>query len=373
MHFRAAHPRLRFQHRTIKTGLTLRSRFVPWHSFLSAPPEARAAGVQPRSRFAFTGPRPRRRHTWARWRHRVRRRWREGRCLSSIVWHELLRTKAFDVAGGVAFWAMLSMVPLLMILVSLFSLLPVASLMPQLLGLMAILLPPSSLVMVERMIGKLLEPHSGMLSFGVISYLWSTTGGFTALISALNIAYDVKVERSWIADRIMALILTFTSGGLITISLLAIIAGPQFAHFVGQLVPVPPPLEHLWPVLRFSIVFVSFVLALEIIYFLAPNMRQRFTSTLPGALVAIGSWFASSYVLAYYLNHWANYSRLYGGMGALIGLMLWMYITALVILIGAELNAEIGKRRDSLFRRHLQEAYGRRRGRQGRRHMPAAA
>jgi membrane protein len=314
----------------------------------------------------------RRRRTWARWRHRVRRRWRETRCLSQIVWSELFRTKAFDVAGGVAFWALLSMVPLLMTIVALFSFLPVPSLLPQLLGIMAILLPPASLSMVEKMIGHLLEPHGAMLSFGVISYVWSTTGGFTGLITALDIAYDVKVERSWLRDRLQALILTFTSGGLITISLLALIAGPHFVHFLGQLVPIPPPLVRLWPVLRFGTIFVCFVVALEIIYYFGPNMRQRFTSTLPGAVLAIALWFGGSYALAYYLNHWANYSRLYGGMGALIGLMFWMYWTALAIMIGAETNAEIGKRRDSLFRRHLQETYGRRK-RDQRRQIPAPA
>lgn len=303
---------------------------------------------------------PRRRRTFSRWHHRLRRRWRETRCLSSIVLHELIRTKVFDVAGGVAFWSLLSMIPLLMIVVALFSLLPVPSLLPELLGIMAILLPPASLVMVEKMVGHLLEPHGGMLSFGIVSYIWSTTGGFTALITALNIAYDVKKERSWLRDRLQALILTFTSGGLITISMLALIAGPHFSHMIGELVPVPPALMTMWPLIRFGILFISFVLALEIIYFLGPNMRQHFVSTLPGALFATAFFFAGSYILAYYLSHWANYSRLYGGMGALIGLMLWIYMIALAILIGAEMNAEIGKRRDSLFRRHVQETYGRR-------------
>lgn len=346
---------------------------MPLQTHPAATRESSPAGVRP---LAHQPARPtfryRRRHTWARWRHRVRRRWREARCLSSIVWHEFFRTRVFDTAGGVAFWATMSMVPLLMVLVALFSFLPVKSLLTQLLGIMAILLPPASLTMVEKMIGKLLEPHGAMLSFGVISYIWSTTGGFTALIAALNIAYDVKVERSWLADRLMALILTFTSGGLITVALLGIIAGPHFVHFVAQIVAIPPALETLWPTIRFGTVFVCFVLALELIYFLGPNMRQRFKSTLPGAIIAIALWFASSYVLAYYLNHWANYAHLYGGMGAVIGLMLWMYLSALIILIGAEINAEIGKRRDSLFRRHLQETYGRRK-RDQRRHMPAPA
>jgi membrane protein len=89
------------------------------------------------------------------------------------------------------------------------------------------------------------------------------------------------------------------------------------------------------------------------VYFLAPKRKQRFTSTLPGAIVAIALWFAGSAGLSFYLNHFAHYSRLYGGMGAVIGLMLWTYLTALAILIGAEANAELAKRRDSLFRGHL--------------------
>lgn len=307
------------------------------------------------------GRRPRRRQTFARWRHRVRRRWRETKCLSVIVARELIRTRVLDVAAGLAFWSMMSMVPLLMTVVALLSMLHLPSLMPELLGVLALLVPQGSLTMVETMIGGLLTPHGGAFSFGVLSYIWSTTGGFTSLITALNIAYDVKVERSWVRDRLQALLLTFTSGGLLTVSLLALLAGPHFAHFLGRIVPMPPSFERLWPLIRFGTIFVGFVVALELVYFLGPNMRQRFTSTLPGAVLAIVFWFAGSFGLAYYLNHLAHYSRMYGGMGAIIGLMFWIYLTALVILAGAELNAELAKRRDSLFRGHVQATSGRKR------------
>jgi membrane protein len=269
-----------------------------------------------------------------------------------------------DVAAGLAFWSMLSMVPLLMTVVGLLSLLHLPNLLPELLGTLALLVPQGSLTLVEQMVGDLLTPHRGAFSFGILSYIWSTTGGFASLISALNIAYDVTKERSWLRDRIQAVILTFTSGGLLTASLLALLAGPHFAHFVGQIVPIPAAFERMWPLIRFGVIFVGFVLALELVYFLGPNMRQRFTSTLPGAIVAIAFWFAGSFTLSFYLNHLAHFSKLYGGMGAIFGLMFWIYLTAFVILSGAELNAELAKRRDSLYRGHVQANSGRRRKRQ---------
>lgn len=283
-------------------------------------------------------------------RRRLRRRWREVRALAAIVGRELIRTRVFDAAAGLAFWSMLSLVPLLMTAVALMSLLRLPGLAVELLGVLAMLVPPNSLDMVEKMVGTLLTPHRGALSFGVLSYIWSSTGGFTSLIAALDIAYDVRQERSWLRDRLQAVILTFTSGGLLTLSLLGLLAGPHFAHYAGELVPLPPMLERLWPAIRIATVFVCFVVGLELVYFLGPNVRQRFRSTLPGAIVAIAVWFAGSAALAYYLDHFSDYSKLYGGMGAVIGLMLWTYLMALAILTGAELNAELAKRRDLLLR-----------------------
>jgi membrane protein len=284
------------------------------------------------------------------------RRWRESRALLKILWSELDRTRVLDVAACLAFWSMMSMVPLLITVAALLSVLRIPTLLPQLLSVLAMLVPSDALSTVEKMIGRLLQPHRGMLSFGILSYIWSTTGGFTALITALNVAYDVTKPRSWLRDRLQSLLLAFTSGGLLTISLLALIAGPHFGHFVAELFPVPRSFERLWPMIRIATVFVAFVVGLELVYFLGPNRRQRFKSTLPGAIAAIALWFAGSAALAFYLDHLTNYSRLYGGMGAIIGLMFWIYITALAILIGAEMNAELAKRRDSLFRGHLKES-----------------
>jgi membrane protein len=329
---------------------------VPHETLLSGPGDAARASWGARWWEECRLKRPRRRKTFARWHHRLRRRWKQTRVLSVIVSRELIRTNVFDVAAGLAFWSMMSLVPLLITIAALLSLLRLPGLLPQLLGVMAILVPADALSMVEKMVGGLLEPHRGMLSFGILSYIWSTTGAFTALITGLNVAYDVTKPRSWLRDRLQALILAGTSGGLLTVSLLALIAGPHFGHFLAQTFPIPGSFEKMWPAIRVATVFVGFVVALELVYFLGPRSRQRFTSTLPGAIVAIALWFTGSAGLSFYLNHLAHYSRIYGGMGAVIGLMFWIYLTALAILIGAETNAELAKRRDSLYRGHIKAA-----------------
>ena len=139
------------------------------------------------------------------------------------------------------------------------------------------------------------------------------------------------------------MLLTFTTGGLILLGLLLIIAGPHFGHFLTELFPIPRGFGDIWPVLRLVTIFVIFVVAVEVQYYLAPNRKQRFMDTLPGALVAVVGIFLSSAGLGYYFGHLPNYNKTYGSLGAVIILMLWFYVVALLFVVGAELNAELLK------------------------------
>lgn len=276
-------------------------------------------------------------HTWAR------NTWR----LIATVYSELWRTRAFTIAAALAFYFLLSMVPLLVIFSSLLQFLPVPDVFQQVLDLMARLVPPDSMTFVERILSDILTPDRGkLLSFGILGYIWSAAGGFSSLIESLDIAYDVEASRPWWRDRLRALQLAFTSGGLVSLSVLVLIVGPQFGHFLAEVFPVSH-VELLWPIFRPVFIFVTFVVALELVYYLGPNCRHSFLSTLPGAAFAISMWLIGSWGLNYYLSRITNYNATYGSMGAIIGLMLWFYITALAILIGAEFNAERAKQSTS--------------------------
>src|SRR3984885_6762778 len=270
--------------------------------------------------------------------------WRGAKELSVTVYEELFRTRAFTMAAAMSYYYLLALVPLLIFLSAMLGYLPIPNLFDQLLDILAVLVPPAAMQMVQHILSSLLIPHrGGLLSFGLLSYLWTASGGFAASIEALNVAYDVEKTRSWWRDRLLALLLTFTTGGLSLLGLLLIIAGPHFGHFMTEMFPIPQAFGDIWPSLRLATIFVTFVVAVEAQYFLAPNCRQRFANTLPGALVAVFGIFLSSAVLAYYFNHFANYNKTYGSLGAVIILMVWFYVVALLVVGGAEWNAELRK------------------------------
>jgi membrane protein len=285
----------------------------------------------------------------AKHREQLRDLWREIWRLTRVIYSELVRTRGFTIAAALAFYFMMSLVPLLVVFSSLLQFLPIPNVFQQLLNLMAEIVPPDAMTFVERIVADILTPNRGkLLSFGILGYLWAASGGFSSLIESLDIAYGVEVSRPWWRDRLRALTLTLTSGGLVSVSMLLLLAGPHFGHFVNEVFPIPHAIELFWPVLRVVLTGATFVAALELVYYLGPNCRHSFFSTLPGALLAIGIWILGSIGLDYYLEHLSNYNATYGSMGAVIGLMLWLYLTALAILIGAELNAELVKRRSSL-------------------------
>ena len=263
-----------------------------------------------------------------------------------VLYNELDRTRALTFAAAVGFYMLLALVPLLMVASAMLGLLPIPNLFQQLLDMMSILAPPEAMTFLKALLKSILAPHPlRILSIGVLSYLWAATGCFAAMIDALNIAYDVKKPRPWWRDRLQALLLTFTSGGLSIICLLCLLAGPRFTQFLAYFVPLPAVANLLWPPLRIGVMLVAFATGVEVLFWLGPNRRTSLQDSLPGAAVSVAIWFVGSSGLSYYLDHLANYSATYGSLGAIIGLMLWLYLTALAILVGAELNAELIKRK----------------------------
>ena len=266
--------------------------------------------------------------------------------LCTTVFNEVMRTRVLTIGAAVAFFLLLSLVPLLMTASALLSALPIPDLFQQLLDMMAMLVPPEAMSFVKTLLESIRTAHpTGILSFGVLSYIWAAAGSFSALIEALNIAYDVGVNqaRSWWRDKLQALLLTFLCGGLGVVSLLLIIAGPHFMHFLSYFLPVPALFAIIWPPLRILMLFMLFVTNIMLLYYLGPNKKLTFRSALPGAAVAVAFWIVGSLGLGFYIGHFSNYNATYGSLGAIIILMLWLYLISVSILVGAELNAELWK------------------------------
>jgi membrane protein len=259
---------------------------------------------------------------------------------SDILWNHTLQ-----MAAALAYYFVLSLFPALIFLSAIVAYLPVPNLFNETLALMGRFLPPDSMGLVRRVLADVITPNRGtFLSFGILGTLWAASGGFAALIEALNLAYDVKDDRPFWKTRPLALGLALLTGILLLTALSVMIVGPRFGEWLAGRVHLSTLFVLLWPYIHWSIAATFAILAVEAIYFLAPNVKQRFLATMPGAVVAVGCWIGLSYLLGVYFRHFANFNKTYGTLGAAIALMVWLYWTGFAMLSGAELNAEIAKR-----------------------------
>jgi membrane protein len=222
--------------------------------------------------------------------------------------------------------------------------LPVPNLFNQALSVMSHFLPADSMGLVRRVLSDVVSPNKGtFLSFGILGTLWAASGGFSAVIEALNIAYEVQDDRPFWKTRPLAVELACVTGALLLIALSVMIVGPRFGEWLAGRVHLSNLFVLLWPYIHWSIAVGFTILAVETIYYLAPNVKQRFLATLPGAILAVSCWIGLSYLLGIYFRHFANFNKTYGTLGAAIALMTWLYWTGFAMLVGAELNAELAK------------------------------
>ena len=191
--------------------------------------------------------------------------------------------------------------------------------------------------LVRRVLSDVITPNRGtFLSFGILGTIWAASGGFAAAIEALDLAYDVEDDRPfWLA---------FLTGVLLLIALSVMVVGPRFGEWLAARVHLSGLFVFLWPYIHWTVAVGFTILAVEALYFLAPNVKQRFLATLPGAALAVGSWIGLSYLLGVYFRQFANFNKTYGTLGAAIALVTWLYWTGFAMLVGAELNAELAKK-----------------------------
>ncbi len=249
-----------------------------------------------------------------------------------------------QMAAALSYYFVLSLFPALIFLSAVVAYLPVPNLFDQAMSVMARFLPADSMGLVRRVLADVVTPNkSTFLSFGILGTLWAASGGFAAAIEALNIAYEVQDDRPFWKTRPLAVGLAFMTGALLLLALSVMIVGPQFGEWLAGRVHLSFLFVLLWPYIHWTIAVGFTVMAVEILYYLAPNVKQRFLATLPGAILAVGCWIGLSYLLGIYFRQFANFNKTYGTLGAAIALMIWLYWTGFAMLVGAELNAELAK------------------------------
>jgi membrane protein len=281
----------------------------------------------------------------------IQRRWfalgRRVKGLGSAAvqtWSRLQKNHTLAIAAGLSYYFLLSLFPAMIFAAAVLGYLPLPNLFNQLMYGLSKVMPPDSMAVVRKTLeGVFIPNRAGLISFGMLFTLWSTSGGFAAIIEGLNVAYDVPETRPIWKTRLLALELTFIVGILMVIALAVLIVGPEFGNWVARHTHTTVLFAWMWPHLRWFIAVGFTILAVELLYFLAPNIKQRFWATLPGAIFSVAAWILVSLGLGIYLREFPNYSKTYGSLGAVIALMLWFYLSGIVLLVGAEFNAEYAR------------------------------
>lgn len=257
---------------------------------------------------------------------------------------DVRRNHTLQMAAALSYYFVLSLFPALIFLSAVVAFLPVPDVFGQVLSIMGRFLPLDTMGLVRRILADVITPNRGtFLSFGILGTLWAASGGFSAAMEALNVAYDVEDDRPFWKTRPLAVGLAFVIGGLLLVALSVMIVGPRFGEWLAAKVHLSNVFVLLWPFIHWSLAVGFSVLAVEVLYFWAPNVKQRFLATLPGAILAVGCWIALSYLLGIYFRSFAHFNKTYGTLGAAVALMTWLYWTGFAILVGAELNSELAK------------------------------
>ncbi len=245
-------------------------------------------------------------------------------------------TMAF--AAALAYYFVLALFPFLILLSAIVAYLPLPDFFSQAMDLIARVVPAASMGPLRTLMkGTILSGHGRLLTFGILFTLWSASSGFTALIDALNTAYAVSETRRYWRMRSLAIILTFSVGCLLVIALGLLLVGPSLSARLTK----EFGMGTLWPYVRWAVAIGCTILAVELLYFVAPNVKYRFVSTLPGAAIAVGGWIGLSYLLGIYFQDFSVYSQGYGSLGVALAFSIWLYWTGFLVLIGAQFNAEL--------------------------------
>ncbi|WP_437713806.1 YihY/virulence factor BrkB family protein [Sorangium sp. So ce448] len=251
---------------------------------------------------------------------------------------ECIKDKIDTVAASLAFFGVLAIFPFLLFAVALAGLVIDPAESAQLMGELYQVAPPA----VATILGERLQALTGgqspaLLTVGALGAVWAASGGVTALMDALNSAYGVEDSRSYLKRRGIALLVTIGGAVLLTVASAIAVATPALAAHLG---PFATPV--LWLRMPVSALIVMAVLAT--LYYLLPDVEQKFKFITPGSVVAVVIWVIASLGFSFYVSRFGSYEVSYGALGGVIILLLWMWISSLAVLLGAEINAIIEHR-----------------------------
>jgi membrane protein len=256
--------------------------------------------------------------------------------------NEMVADNCLSLAASLAYYFFLALFPALLFLVALMSFFPAEHLLDSVTATLGRLVPGEGMKIIQDQVRKIAgDQSSGLLTFGMLGTIWSTSSGMTAIVDSLNQAYDIQEGRPWWKVRLTALGLTVALAVFIVLSTALVIVGPTLAEKVAEWFHLGVVFKWTWLVLQWPLVFALVSVGIALVYYYAPDAEQDWIWITPGSVIATFLWLLVSLGFKFYVTNFGSYNATYGAIGGVIILMLWMYVSSLAILFGAEMNAEI--------------------------------
>ena len=256
------------------------------------------------------------------------------------VYARLGQHDVFDRAASLSYYFLFALFPTLLFLTALLGLLPIPKLMDRLLDYVTRMLPGDAASLLTRTLAEVVKGARGSLvSIGVLAALWGAASGMVSIRTALNVAYDARERRTWWRQRLDALALTLSFSLFTLLALMLLVFGERVGDAVAGALGVGAMFTRAWNIARWPAILLLALLGITLVYHFAPAVRQRWHWVTPGSAFALIGWVVASYGLRLYVTYFGNYNATYGSIGGVILLMLWLYLSSLTLLVGAEIDA----------------------------------
>jgi len=259
------------------------------------------------------------------------------------VYHEINDDEVLTRSAALAYYFVSALFPMIFFLMAMLGLFAQShDLQSSLLNYTARFMPEDAYRLVQKTLQEIASSSTGLkLAFGLALALWSGAGGVVSVMDALNRCYHVQDSRPFWKQRLISLGMTVAIAALTIVALTIVLYGGDIANFVGAHLGLSSVTVIAWHILQWPIALFFVVMSFAILYYWGPDTKQKWQWITPGSVVGVAVWIGASLLFRVYLHFFNSYSKSYGSLGAVIVLLLWLYISGLAIMVGGEINSEI--------------------------------
>jgi membrane protein len=267
-----------------------------------------------------------------------------GRDLAALVWAEIWKDELTDRAAALSYYFVFALFPTLLFLTTLVGMVPGRDLMEQLLALLQDVLPADAASLLRRTLAEIQRgAGGGLLSVGAAAALWGASRGMVSIMTTLNVVYGVTSRQPWWRRQLVAVALTTMFSVLALGALISIVFGERVGRAAAAWAGLGGVFTAVWDLLQWPLGLLFILTGIDLVYHLAPAVRQRWYWLTPGSAFAGVAWLAVSLGLRAYVSQFANYNATYGSIGGVILLLLWLYLSGMALLVGGEVNSVIAR------------------------------